>query len=210
MKNVAWHIRSRMTSGVVAMVPLVITIYVLRALFGITAGILLPFIDPAVEHWPWLLRAVLSLAILLVAIYLLGEVATNFLGRRVLKLGEELLLRVPLVKAVYKASKQVVTAFQKPESAAFKSVVLVRFPHKETRAVGFLTNTFDLPDGVWHAVFVPTTPNPTTGFLQFFPAENVTHTSLTVEDAFKMIMSLGVLAPESMSAVLADGRQVTS
>ena len=203
MKRATWRIRSRMTSGVVALVPLVITVYVLRALFGLTAGILLPLINPAVEHWPWLLRAGLSLAVLLVGIYLLGEVAQNLVGRRILQLGEEILLRVPFVKVIYRASKQVVTAFQKPDSAAFKSVVLVEFPRKGLHAVGFLTNTFTQADGtVWHSVFVPTTPNPTTGFLQFLPTKDVTHTDLTVEDAFKMVMSLGVLTPERMGEVL--------
>ncbi len=200
MKGAASRIRSRMTSGVVALVPLVVTIYILRALFGLTAGILLPLIDPAVESWPWFFRAGLSLAILLVVIYLLGEVATNLVGRRFLRIAEEVLLRVPIVKVIYRASKQVVTAFQKPDSAAFKSVVLVEFPRRGTRAVGFLTSSFTLADGAaWRAVFVPTTPNPTTGFLQYFPAAEVTPTSLTVEEAFKMIMSLGVLTPERMS-----------
>ncbi|MHB1192881.1 MAG: DUF502 domain-containing protein [Longimicrobiales bacterium] len=204
MKRAAWRIRSRMTSGVVALVPLVVTVYVLRALFGLTAGILLPLIDPAVEHWPWLLRAVLSLTVLLVGIYLLGELAHNLVGRRVLQLGEEILLRVPFVKVIYRASKQVVTAFQKPNSAAFKSVVLVEFPRKGLHSVGFLTNTFTQADGtVWHSVFVPTTPNPTTGFLEFLPAEDVIHTDLTVEDAFKLVMSLGVLTPERMGDLLA-------
>jgi uncharacterized membrane protein len=207
MKRAAWRIRSRMASGVVALVPLVITVYVLRALFGLTAGILLPFIDPAVEHWPWLLRAGLSLAVLLVGIYFLGELAQNFVGRRVLQLGEEVLLRVPFVKVIYRASKQVVSAFQKPNSAAFKSVVLIEFPRRGTRVVAFLTNTFTLADGaLWHSVFVPTTPNPTTGFLQFLPAQDVIHTDFNVEDAFKMIMSLGMLAPEDMEGLLAGGR----
>jgi uncharacterized membrane protein len=195
-----------MTSGVVVLVPLVITVYVLRALFGLTAGILLPFVDPAVEHWPWFLRAGLSLAVLLVGIYFLGELAQNFAGRRILQLGEEVLLRVPFVKVIYRASKQVVSAFQKPDSAAFKSVVLIEFPRRGTRAVAFLTNTLTRADGsVWHAVFVPTTPNPTTGFLQFLPAEDVIPTELTVEDAFKLVMSLGVLAPERISDALRPG-----
>ena len=205
MKRAALRIRSRMTTGVLALVPLVVTVYILRALFGLTAGILLPLIDPAVAHWPWVLRAGLSLAILLVGIYFLGEVATNLVGRRVLQLGEEILLRVPLVKAVYKASKQVVTAFQKQDSASFKSVVMVEFPRGGTRAIGFLTGTFTLADGaVWHAVFVPTTPNPTTGFLQYLPTEDVIPTDLKVEEAFKMIMSLGVLTPERMSELLTE------
>ena len=197
MTEAGRRIRARMTSGVVAMVPLVVTVYVLRVLFGLTAGILLPFIDPAVEDWPWLLRAGLSLSVLLVAIYLLGELATNLVGRRILQLGEALLLRVPFVKVVYRASKQVVTAFQRPNSAAFKEVVFVQFPRPGMRSVGFLTSTFTGDDGhTWHTVFVPTTPNPTTGFLQFLPAEEVIHTDFTVEEAFKMVMSLGVLSPD--------------
>ncbi len=205
MKGPALRIRSRMTSGVVALVPVVVTVYVLRVLFALTAGILLPFISPAVEHWPWLWRAGLSLAILLVAVYFLGELATNLVGRRVLQLGEEVLLRVPFVKVIYRASKQVVTAFQKPNSAAFKSVVLVEFPRKGIRAIAFLTSTFTLADGaVWHSVFVPTTPNPTTGFLEYLPAEEVIATSFTVEEAFKTVMSLGVLTPERMSELLVE------
>lgn len=203
MKHVELRLRSRMTSGIVVLVPLVITVYVLRAIFGLTAGILLPFIDPAVEHWPWLLRAGLSLAILVVAIYLLGELAQNYVGRRVLGLGEQVLLRVPFVKVVYRASKQVVTAFQKPNSAAFKAVVLVEFPRRGTYAVGFLTNTFTRADGTeWHTVFVSTTPNPTTGFLQIFPAQDVIVTDFSVEDAFKMVMSLGMLTPERLGEAL--------
>ncbi|HSW28575.1 MAG TPA: DUF502 domain-containing protein [Longimicrobiales bacterium] len=137
-------------------------------------------------------------------IYPLGEVTHNLVGRRVLQLGEEVLLRVPFVKVVCRAPKQVVTAFQKPNSAAFKSVALVEFPRKGMHSVGFLTNTFTQADGTfWHPVFVPTTPNPTTGFLEFLPAEDVIHTDLTVEDAFKLVMSLGVLTPERMGDLLA-------
>lgn len=203
MKGAAWRIRTRMTSGVVALVPLVVTVYVLRLLFGLTAGILLPLIDPAVADWPWLLRAVLSFAVLLVGIYVLGEVATNLLGRRALQLGEAVLLRVPFVKVIYRASKQVVAAFQRPNSAAFKSVVFLDFPRAGVRSVGFLTSTFIGEDGTpWHAVFVPTTPNPTTGFLQILPADQVTVTSMTVEEAFQMVMSLGVLTPERPEKLL--------
>lgn len=206
MKRVAWRMRTRMTSGVVALVPLVVTVYVLRAIFGLTAGILLPLIDPAVGSWPWFPRAALSVAVLLVGIYVLGGMATNLVGRRFLQFAEEVILRVPLVKVIYRASQQVVTAFRRPDAAAFKAVVLVEFPRRGTWAVGFLTSTFTLADGaLWHAVFVPTTPNPTTGFLQCFPAEEVTATDFTVEEAFKMVMSLGVLTPERMGELLQAG-----
>jgi len=190
------RIRTRMASGVVILVPLVITIYVLRALFSFTAGILLPVIDPAFADWPLFWRTTLSLAVLVVVIYVIGEIATHVVGRRVLEFVEGLLLRVPIVKVIYRISKQVAATFNRPNSRAFKEVVLVQFPGPGLTAVGFLTGTIPRGDGSrWNTVFVPTTPNPTTGFLQLIPESEVTRTDFTVEDAFKMIMSLGALNP---------------
>jgi len=202
MKRVAWRMRTRMTSGLVVLVPVVVTLFVLRLMFGFTAGILLPIIDPAVEDWPVLLRAGLSLGVLLILIYILGEVATNLVGRRVLQLGDNILLKVPFVKVVYGAAKQVVAAFQGQRSRAFKAVVFVEFPRPGMRAVGFVTGSLKKPDGsVWNTVFVPTTPNPTTGFLQIIPRDEVIPTDFTVEEGIKMIMSLGVLVPERMTVL---------
>jgi len=185
-----------MASGLVVLIPLVITVAVIRFLFNFTSGILLPVVDPAVATWPPGARAALSLGILLVVIYLLGTVATHVLGRRVLGLGEGLVLRLPFVKVIYSASKQVVAAFQGQQRKAFKSVVIVEFPRPGMRAVGFVTGEVTLPDGTeWETVFVPTTPNPTTGFLQLVPAGSAVRTDYTVEEGVKMIMSLGVLAP---------------
>jgi uncharacterized membrane protein len=189
--------KTRMASGLVILIPLVITFAVIRFLFEFTSGILLPIIDPAVDNWPPIARAALSFAILLVVIYTLGALATNILGRRVLSLGERLVLRLPFVKVIYSVSKQVVAAFRGEGSQAFKSVVFVQFPQPGMRAVGFVTSRTTRPDGsVWNTVFVPTTPNPTTGFLQFVPEEAVELTEYTVEEGVKMVMSLGVLVPE--------------
>jgi len=186
-----------MAQGFVAFVPVVVTVVVLRFAFTTTAGILLPIIDPAVADWPWLWRALLSLGMLLVVIYLLGEIAARTVGRRLLGFGEAILLRVPFVKVVYRVSKQVVDAFQRPTARAFKSVVFLEFPRSGMRAVGFVTSTVVRPDGSrWKTVFVPTTPNPTTGFLQLVSEEELEITDMTVEEGVKMIMSLGVLVPE--------------
>ncbi len=194
-----WHLRTRMASGIVALVPIVVTVFVLRLAFSVTAGILLPVIDPAVRDWPQLWRAGLSLLILLFGVYLLGEIAARAVGRRILGLGEAVLLRVPFVKVVYSASKQVVEAFRSPSARAFKSVVFLDFPRPGTQAVGFVTSTLTRPDGsVWNTVFVPTTPNPTTGFLQVVPEADLVRTDMTVEEGIKMIMSLGVLVPSRL------------
>lgn len=193
----ALRFRTRMASGVVALVPIVVTIAVLRFVFNFTAGILLPVVDPAFVTWPPLARAALSLAILLLGVYVLGEIATNLIGRRVLALGESVLLRVPFVKVVYSISKQVAAAFQAREAKAFKSVVFVEFPRPGMRAVAFVTGTYRDADGAtWATLFVPTTPNPTTGFLQVVPEGDLVKTDYSVEEGIKMVMSLGVLVPE--------------
>jgi uncharacterized membrane protein len=179
------------------MVPILVTVVVVRWTFSFTSGILLPLFGPALDHWPVASRAALSLAVLVGGLYLLGELATHVVGRRLLGLGEAVLLRVPFVKVVYRASKQVVDAFQGPGKKAFKSVVFLPFPHPGMRAVGFVTSTVTRSDGsLWSTVFVPTTPNPTTGFLQVVPKEDLVETDYTVEEGVKMIMSLGALVPE--------------
>jgi len=189
--------KTRMASGLVILIPLVITVAVIRFLFDFTSGILLPIIDPALADWPAIARAAISVLILLLVVYLLGALATNIVGRRVLSLGERVVLRLPFVKVVYSVSKQVVAAVQGEGSKAFKSVVFVPFPHPGVRSIGFVTGRIVREDGsVWSMVFVPTTPNPTTGFLQMMPQEAVETTPYTVEEGVKMVMSLGVLAPE--------------
>lgn len=200
--RLARRVRTRMASGLVALVPLLVTVFALRFLFVFTAGILLPIVDPALASWPWVWRGALSLGILMVGVYILGEIAAHVVGRRVLGFGDAILLRVPFVKVVYRISKQVVSAFQGPGSRAFQSVVFVEFPHPGMRALAFVTSTVTRADGsMWNTVFVPTTPNPTSGFLQVVPASDVVHTDFTVEEGVKMVMSLGVLVPERMAAL---------
>jgi len=192
-----WRIKARMASGLVVLIPLVVTIAVIRFVFNFTSGILLPFLDPALATWPAWSRAALSLGILLLTIYVLGVIATQAVGRRVLALGEAIVLKVPFVKVVYSASKQVVATFQGKKSQAFKSVVFVEFPHPGMRSIGFVTSRMRREDGSeWNLVFVPTTPNPTTGFLQMIPVDRVQPADMTVEDGVKLVMSLGVLTPE--------------
>jgi uncharacterized membrane protein len=144
----------------------------------------------------------LSFVILVGSLWILGEITAHVVGRRFLGLGEKILLKVPVVRVIYRTSKQVVTAFEGQDRAAFKSVVFLEFPRQGMRALGFVTSTIEQPDGsTWNTVFVPTTPNPTTGFLQVVRTAEVTATDFSVEEAFKMIMSLGVLSPERVEAL---------
>jgi uncharacterized membrane protein len=122
---------------------------------------------------------------------------THFLGRRFIKMGENLMLKLPIVKSVYSASKQVMDTFSNSTKAAFTATVLVSFPHPGARALGFVTGTILDPDGrKLYRIFVATTPNPTSGFLILLPEEDVTFTDISVEDGIKMIVSGGMLAPK--------------
>lgn len=194
------HIRKRVVTGLVVLIPLGITIFALRFLFTAATGLLLPFLDPVIGHLPGWARALLSIALLFAILLLVGQVATNVVGRRLIQMFEHLVLRIPIVRIIYQAAKQVVEAFGAPR-ADFQTVVMVEFPRPGMRAVGFLTNTIQDEDGrPWCTVFIPTTPNPTTGFLQVVPAESTVRLDWTVEDAVKTIMSLGVLTPRGWTA----------
>lgn len=196
------RLRTRMAQGLVALVPIVVTVFAVRVLFDLTSGILLPFIDPALEEWPTLWRAALSVATLLVLIYLLGEVSAAVIGRRLWAFGENVVLRVPFVRVIYRASKQVAEAFQGQGSRAFKAVVFLEYPRVGMSSLGFLTGRITRKDGsIWCTIFVPTTPNPTTGFLHFLPESDVVVTDFTVEEGVQMIMSLGVLVPRRLAEI---------
>jgi uncharacterized membrane protein len=188
--------KTKVVSGVLVLVPLAATFYLLRGMFNFVAGILLPVIDPAVEGWPPIWRDSLSVVVLLVLVYLVGLLAAHVAGRRVLTLMDGIFLRLPVVRTIYRATKQVADAFEGSNTKAFKSVVLIEFPRTGVRSLGFLTSRIESVDGrKWCMVFVPTTPNPTSGFLQAVPEDDLIQTKMTVEDAMKTIISLGVLVP---------------
>ena len=197
------HIRTRMFRGLAVLVPLVVTLFVLRLLLGFMAGLMSPIFGRAFETWPWLLREAIAVSVLVVGLYVIGEITTLVVARKLLGLGETLLLRVPFVKVIYRAAKQVVEAFQTPRAKQFKGVVAVRFPHADMYSLGFLTGTVSGRDGEsFKTVFVPTTPNPTTGFLQIVPESQVTPLEITVEEAIRTIMSLGLLVPPGLADMI--------
>jgi uncharacterized membrane protein len=206
------NIRNRMISGVFVVVPFAVTVVIIMWLFNILAK----FIQPIVSWVLDFLRTVhlvrelpqiyieyavsfATILSLLFLIYLIGVVAKFVAGRRLLALGETILLKIPLVRTIYSATKQVTTALTMQDSASFKFVVLVEFPRPKCYSLGFLTGTILQPDGKKYCkVFVSTTPNPTTGFFILLPEEDVQRVDMTIEDAFKMIISAGIVSPEKL------------
>ncbi len=197
-------------AGLAIILPGLISIAALVWLFGTIANFtdwLLVFLPKELTHqdggygplfWPWKIVALL-LAVMLIG--LVGLAARHYFGRRLIEWAESLLLRVPLLNKVYSAIKQVSDAFSSTKKTAFRTVVLVEFPRKGLYSIAFITS--DQHDEVCArtgqkvvCVFVPTTPNPTSGFLVLTPEADVTKLDMSVAEGIKYIISLGSIVPD--------------
>lgn len=221
------HVRDRLIAGIAVLTPIWVTFVVVSFLFRvarngslwlISAVFYSPLGGPILAvlgtdrsgwereglealplHGEWLVSAV-AIAFTVLGVYAAGFVSTLVFGRRAIRLLEWVVEQVPLVATVYAASKKVVDSFTNPQSQPFQEVVLVRFPTNDLRSIGFVTRRFSTSDGRdMVAVFVPTTPNPTTGFLLLVaPADLEALPGMTVDKAVESIMSGGVLLPDAL------------
>jgi uncharacterized membrane protein len=194
------HVRNRVLSGILVLVPLAITLIVLRLVFNILTSFALSLLRPLLAGLPDIVLTLVALSATLLTLYMVGSITTHLVGRRLVEMGETLLLRLPIVKTVYGASKQVVDTFSTSARAAYKAVVMVEFPRTGSLGIGFVTGSLRDPEGtLLFTVFVPTAPNPTSGFLIVLPRESIRYTDISVEDGIKMIVSGGLVSPASFA-----------
>ena len=149
------------------------------------------------DSWLAWIVPVMSVVLTLFLLYVLGLLTASVFGRRIILLIEKLFEKLPLVKQVYRSTKQVVVSLGGGQRMNFKRVVLVEFPRPGMKCIGFLTAVMkDIDTGRQMAsIFISTTPNPTTGYMQIVPLDEVSETGWTVEDAVKLLMSGGILSP---------------
>ena len=192
-KSLSLTLRNYFIAGVVVLIPIGFTLYLSKVLIGISSNLIpknlnpnhyLPFDIPGIE---------ILISILLIT--LVGGLSLSFFGRRILKLIDDLFKRIPFLRTVYSAIVQMTETFSKKDDNK-KSVVLIEYPRKGVWAVGFATkeNTGEMAEKTNKKlinVFVPTTPNPTSGFLLMFPIEDVIYLNMTFEEASKFIVSAG-------------------
>ncbi|MCB1552188.1 MAG: DUF502 domain-containing protein [Xanthomonadales bacterium] len=205
------HIQRYFLTGLLTVFPLWLTYivfeFVLRQLSKIGAPIVdalgsgLVWLAPALEHAlaPQWLRFLLAVILTVAFLYLLGWTANRVLGRRLLGWVDTLIERIPLVQTIYGGTKKLLTVLQNKPSGS-QRVVLVEFPRPGMKAVGLVTRVFrDTADGrELAAVYVPTTPNPTGGYLEIVPVEALTPTDWTVDQAMAFILSGGAVSPEHL------------
>ncbi len=194
------HFRSTLITGILTLIPLGVTFFVLKFLFTTIDGWLKPVMSPilsqVLEERYHIGMGVLATILI---VYLVGLIVSNFLGQKLLGAGERILTKIPLVREVYAPVKQVVQmALMTSSSSRFSRAVAVKTPGSTIRVIGFVTGEFHEegnPVPV-SSVFVPTSPNPTTGVLLFCDPEIIYETNMKVETAMKMLISGGIVAPD--------------
>lgn len=213
-------------AGLFAVLPIWVTWLLLKFLFNILTSIGTPAVDwvakSCEKNYPGLAGVLESdtftniFAILLVVavIYAVGRLTTLIVGRRFISFFEAVLARIPLVSSIYGAVKKLVTVLQEKPGNGLQRVVLINFPSPEMKTVGLVTRVLtDTTTGrKLAAVYVPTTPNPTSGYLEIVPLEQVTSTNWTMDEAMTFIMSGGAVAPDTMSydhPVTSDGEEAS-
>lgn len=215
MKQALTSLRNHFVVGFVAILPLALSVWLFIQLFNIVLGfsdVLLKFLPGHLHEWaykvnpatgnevPVLAFRVLAFLISVGCVTFLGFIARNMIGKSFLAALESLALRVPLLNKIYGAIKQMLEAFGAGKPGAFQRVVLVRFPYRESYSIGFVTAeaTGEVQDKTAEEVinvFVPTTPNPTSGFLLLVPRRETIKLDMTVADAIKMVISGGAVTP---------------
>ena len=186
-------LRNYFIAGVVVLIPIGFTLYLSKILIGISSKILPKNINPN-NYLPFEIPGI-EILISIVFITFVGGLSLSFLGKRILKLIDDLFKRIPFLRTVYSAIVQMTETFSKKDDGK-KSVVLIEYPRKGVWAVGFATreNNGEMAKKTNKKlinVFVPTTPNPTSGFLLMFPIDEVIYLDMTFEEASKFIVSAG-------------------
>ena len=198
-KSFSLTLRNYFITGVVVLIPIGFTLYITKILIGISSNLLPKNINPN-NYLPFNIPGV-EILISIIFITLVGGISLSFFGRRILKLIDDLFKKIPFLRTVYSAIVQMTETFSKKDDNK-KSVVLIEYPRKGVWAVGFATkeNKGEMADKTNKKlinVFVPTTPNPTSGFLLMFPVEDVIYLNMTFEEASKFIVSAGTSNKES-------------
>lgn len=203
-------VQSRFLTGIITVVPAIVTLWALRLFIDLIDWLLADRIRPFVNDlfmilgWPterWLVGIVtftISVALTLGLIVVIGTVSKNFLGKRMIRLGERIVEAIPILRLFYVTPKEVLRILMNSQSASTKRMVMIEFPRPGIWALAYATaEMVHQNDGQRYVtVFMPTTPNPTTGFLMLLPVEQVRDYNLTTEASVRMIISGGILSPD--------------
>ena len=198
-KSFTLIIRNYFITGVVVLIPIGFTLYLTKFIVSISSKIIPQNINPN-NYLPYAIPGI-EILISVIFITIVGGLSLSFLGKRILKIIDDLFKRIPFLRTIYSAILQMTESFSNKDNDK-KSVVLVEYPRKGVWAVGFATkeNKGEMANKTKKSlinVFVPTTPNPTSGFLLMFPLEDVIHLNMSFEEASRFIVSAGTTSTKN-------------
>ena len=217
IKKIQHRIRNVFITGLLITLPIALTWFILQfllnnfdALSPVFTHMLIQLGAPITEGYriPFL-----GLVVTLLIVLTVGWFTTNFFGKKLFELGELLIEKIPFVRRIYKGSKQVVSSIAEADTSAFRKVVLIEFPRRGLLAIGFVTGESrgevqELTRENMLNVFVPTMPNPTSGFLIFSPDEELTEVSITIEEGIIYVVSGVIVTPSILKTIEAKGLKI--
>jgi uncharacterized membrane protein len=183
-------------SGILVVVPVVITILVIKAVFTFLDELLLPFLMPQLGYWV----PGIGIIITIVIIYFVGILVTNFFGRKFIVLGERFVLNIPIAKSIYSSVKQIIETFSFKSETSGRKVVMVEYPRSGVWSVGFINGEITHPatGEKLYSILIIAAINPTSGLFILVPQNKVLHLKLTTEEAMKWIVSGGIVVPDQL------------
>jgi uncharacterized membrane protein len=182
------HLRNKFLLGLLVIVPVGVTILILVWAFNSIDNILRPII---ITTWGKTYPGI-GFGIVVLLVYLAGLLASSFFGRKIISFAESLLDRLPLFKQLFRSIQQITRSFSNPRESGFMQVVFLEYPRKGIYSIGFITNVTHSDTGKHiYSVFIPTAPNPTSGFLLIVGEDEITRTKMSIEDAIKVVISAG-------------------
>ena len=201
LKRFFLHIRTTLIAGLLAILPIGVTLFVLKFFFELLDPILGPIFDMGnVRIFPGL-----GVIVLLILLYVVGIITTKILSARIVTLGHKLIEKIPVISSIYSTTRSGVEILSGTQGFESRGVVLVDFPRPAMKAIGLITAELGVLNGEpMVAVYIPTTPVPSSGFLIVVALSDVTPTDISVDDAMKIIVSGGILANEIFSSTLKD------
>ena len=193
LKKLVLHIQAMFGAGLLVALPIGVTILIFKFFFGM----LDPILQPLLQFLPGPHIPGLGIITLVVSVYLIGLIATHVVGRRLVNVGHDVMERIPVVRSIYGTTRTGVEILTGTKDHPYRGVVLVEFPREGMKAIGLITANLGVMNGSeMVAVYIPTTPVPSSGFLVVVPINDVIVTEMSVDDAMKIVISGGILARE--------------
>lgn len=211
------RLRAYLLAGVLVTAPIAITIYIAWLFISFVDARVKPLIPRAYNPENYLPFSIpgIGLIVVIAVLILIGALTAGFVGRLIVQISERALARMPVIRSIYGATKQIFETVLAKQSEAFREVVLVEYPRRGIWAIGFITGTTlgevqELTEDEVVNVFLPTTPNPTSGFLLFVPRRDLVSLHMSIEEGIKMVVSGGIVTPPDRRPPELRGRRIPS